>query len=87
LKIFYNTIHLILFFTLNPSCVKNKSPQKKINKSEIDNTVKIDSLKFKYGIRSIFQDSKENYWIGSNREGVALVDGISFEYFTTDEGL
>jgi len=87
MKNFHSLIYLILISALNFSCVKKKSPQKKINKFEIVNTAKTDTLKFKYGIRSIFQDSEENYWIGSYREGVALFDGISFEYFTTYEGL
>ena len=87
MKNIYNLIYLILFLALNFSCVKNKSPQKEITKFEIANTSKTDTLKFIYGIRSIFQDSKANYWLGAYREGVALFDGISFEYFTTSEGL
>jgi len=84
---FCNLIYLILFLTLNFSCAKKKSPQKEISKFEIVNTSKTDTLKFIYGIRSIFQDSEGNYWLGGYREGVALFDGISFEYFTAYEGL
>lgn len=57
------------------------------NKSVIDNNLITDTLNFVSGISSIFQDSKGNYWFGSIREGVALYDGISFSYFTMNEGL
>lgn len=46
-----------------------------------------DTLKFTSGIRAIFQDSKGNYWFGSHNEGLSVYNGISFEYFTTNEGL
>ena len=83
----FKLIYLILFLTLNFSCVEKKSSQKEISKSKFVNSSKTDTLKFISGIRSIFQDSKGNYWFGSHQEGVCLFDGKSFEYFTTDEGL
>lgn len=42
---------------------------------------------FTTGIRLIFQDSKGNYWLGSNQEGVGVFDGKSFQYFSVDNGL
>ena len=57
------------------------------NKSEKVNTSKNDTLKFTSGIRSIFQDSKGNYWFGSLQEGVTVYNGKSFAYFTNFDGL
>jgi len=53
-------------------------------------TPKVDSsaqLAFTSMIRSILQDSKGNYWFGSDLEGVCKYDGESFTYFTIMEGL
>lgn len=80
-------IYLILILTLNFSCVEKKSTEKETNKPELVATSRTDTLKFTSGIRSIFQDSKGNYWFGSHNEGVSFYDGKSFEYFTTNEGL
>jgi ligand-binding sensor domain-containing protein len=49
--------------------------------------VKTDTLKFTSGIRAIYQDSKGNFWFGSLQEGVAVYNGTSFLYFTSDDGL
>lgn len=38
-------------------------------------------------VRSIFEDSKGNYWFGSWNEGVARFDGDSLTYFTEEDGL
>lgn len=80
-------ICLLLIFTLNFSCVENKSTEQELNKSELVSTIKTDTLKFTSGIRAIFQDSKGNYWFGSHNEGVSFYNGKSFEYFTKNEGL
>ncbi len=80
-------IYLILFLALNFSCAEKKTAEKEISTSEIRSTSKSDTLKFRSGIRAVFQDSKGNYWLGSHEEGVACFDGKSFEYFTTSEGL
>lgn len=80
-------IYLILILTLNFSCVEKKSTEKETNKPEWVATSKTDTLKFTSGIRAIFQDSKGNYWFGSHHEGISVYNGISFEYFTTNEGL
>lgn len=80
-------LYLILFLTLNFSCVENKSSPKEIRKLELISLSKTDTLKFTSGIRSVFQDSKGNYWFGSHQEGVSLFNGKSFEYFTTKDGL
>ena len=80
-------IYLVLILTLTFSCVEKKSSQKGISQPKFVSTPKSDTLKFKSGIRAIFQDSKGNYWIGSHKEGVGVFDGKSFKYFTTNEGL
>ena len=77
----------MFILTLNFSCVEKKSISKEIIKPELVATSKSDTLKFISGVRAIFQDSKGNYWFGSHNEGVSVYDGISFEYFTTNNGL
>lgn len=80
-------ILLILFLSLNFSCVEHKTPQKEIYNAELTKASIKDSLKFTSGIRAILQDSKGNYWLGSHQEGVCRFDGASFEYFRTNDGL
>ncbi|WP_166919701.1 ligand-binding sensor domain-containing protein [Flavobacterium poyangense] len=80
-------IFLILILKLNFSCFEKKSTEKETSKPELVATSKTNTLKFTSGIRAIFQDSKGNYWFGSNSEGVSLYNGTSFEYFTINEGL
>jgi len=80
-------IYLILILTLTFSCVEKKSTENETNKPELVATSKTDTLKFTSGIRVIFQDSKGNYWFGSLQEGVAVYNGNSFTYFSTNEGL
>ena len=55
--------------------------------SEFANLSKTNTLKFTSGIRSILQDSKGNYWLGSHKEGVSYYDGKSFQYFTNTNDL
>ncbi|MBV6441589.1 MAG: hypothetical protein EPGJADBJ_03275 [Saprospiraceae bacterium] len=80
-------IYLILALILNYSCVEQKSTREEISESKLASTLKPDTLKFNSGISAIFQDSKGNYWFGSNREGVAVYNGKSFIYFTNKDGL
>ncbi|GGE43101.1 ligand-binding sensor domain-containing protein [Psychroflexus planctonicus] len=72
---------------MNFSCTEKKSTEKEINQAQLVATSKMDTLKFTSGIRAIFQDSKDNYWFGSLEEGVAVYNGKSFNYFTSNEGL
>lgn len=80
-------IYLIFILILNLSCTEKKVSNNETNKSEIVSTSQTDTLKFTSGIRSIFQDSKGNYWFGSLKEGVAVYNGGSFNYFTINDGL
>ncbi len=77
----------ILLLALSVSCVEKKSIEKQIEKPQLAINQKTDTLKFTSGIRSIFHDSKGNYWFGSIREGVAVYNGISFTYLSINEGL
>ncbi|MBL7966356.1 MAG: hypothetical protein JNK09_05105 [Prolixibacteraceae bacterium] len=79
--------YILLILTLNFSCVEKKSTDKETNKSKLEATSKTDTLKFTSGIRSIFQDSKGNYWFGSLQEGIAVYNGNSFTYFNSNDGL
>ena len=80
-------IYILLILTLNFSCAENKSTVIETDNSERVTTSRTDTLKFTSGIRAISQDSKGNYWFGSHNEGLAVFNGKSFEYFTTNEGL
>ncbi len=72
---------------LNAACADIKNIQYVTKQDEKSLTSISDTLKFKSGIRAILQDRKGNYWFGSHNEGVCLYNGISFVYFTTNEGV
>lgn len=38
-------------------------------------------------VRKVFQDRQGKYWFGTNDDGIALFDGTSLQYFTTENGL
>lgn len=78
-------MYLVLLLSLSLSCAETKSTEKAASK--LDSVVTPDTLKFTSGIRAIFQDSRGNYWFGSQQEGVAVYDGTSFKYFTMQDGL
>ena len=82
-----NLICLILISILNFFCLEKKSTEKETNRPELEVISATDTLKFTSGIRAIFQDSKGNYWFGSLKEGVAVYNSKSFNYFTINEGL
>jgi ligand-binding sensor domain-containing protein len=46
-----------------------------------------DRLRFTVGVRTIFQDSRGDFWFGSHGEGLCRYDGKVFEYYTTKDGL
>lgn len=47
----------------------------------------INERRFNYHVRSIFEDSKGNLWIGNNGIGVLLYDGNTTINFTKEKGL
>lgn len=38
-------------------------------------------------VKSLFVDSKDNLWIGTNDNGIAVLEGDSFRFFTREDGL
>ncbi|MEM7571702.1 MAG: two-component regulator propeller domain-containing protein [Bacteroidota bacterium] len=82
-----NLIYLLLTLILNISCAENKSKAQELDKLDFNTISTTDTLKFSSGIRTIYQDSKGDYWFGSHNEGVCHYDGNSFEYLTIDNGL
>jgi len=77
----YLLIWLNLFISCNSQIQNNPRTQ---SKAEIKNNLQ---LSFTSGVLSIFEDSKGNFWFGSDDEGVCLFDGKSFRYFTVNDGL
>lgn len=84
---YMTALYLIISMFLNTACTKNRNSINTINQNVISLTNVTDTLKFKTGIRSILQDSKGNYWFGSDQEGVCKYDGKTFIYYTTENGL
>ena len=82
-----NLIYLPLILVLNISCAENKPKIEEINRPELSIMPITDTLKFASGIRTIYQDSKSDYWFGSHNEGISHYDGNSLEYFTVNSGL
>lgn len=83
----HKLIYLICLSILSFSCVEKKGVEDEVGTVVRTNNVVTDTLKFTSGISAIFQDSNNNYWFGSLREGVAMYDGQSFTYFTAADGL
>lgn len=84
-----NGFLLILTILLQLTC-SHSEQTKPVHSKESSEIIKVNTsskLKFKSAIRSIFEDSKGNYWFGSLQEGIAIFDGINFKYFTMNEGL
>lgn len=84
-----NGFLLILTILLQLTCSipEQTKPVQAKDLSEVNKVNTSSKLKFTSGIRSIFEDSKGNYWFGSLQEGIAIFDGITFKYFTTSDGL
>jgi ligand-binding sensor domain-containing protein len=79
-------IWLITTLFLGLSCADNKNLNKQTSQNETAVKHPIDTLKFIKGLRSILQDSKGNYWFGSDQEGICKYDGKTFTYFTAVNG-
>lgn len=87
MKKLFQLTYLIFILTLQFSCAGKKTSEKEISKSAFVSALETDTLKFTSSIRSIFEDSKGNYWFGSTQEGVCLFNGKTFSYFTVENGL
>ena len=80
-------ICLILLSALHYSCAEDKTVDRETHDPEWVGDLNVDTLKFTSGIRAIFQDRKGDHWFGSHNEGVCHYNGMSFEYFTVQDGL
>jgi len=80
-----NAITLYFLLTAFTSCNGQNSYKAQINdlKSEIGDTVKEPGNHLWY----VYQDKKNNYWFGSNGEGVFRYDGKTILNFTVKDGL
>lgn len=75
------SLTIVLFFTLTscagPNNVKSKNTKAKTNQvSELDEN-----------IWAIHQDQDDNYWFGSNTDGVYQYDGSTLKRYTEEDGL
>lgn len=79
-------LYIVAACILGASCADKRNLNNEMKQSEITLPRVTDTLKFTTGIRSILQDSKGNYWFGSDQEGVCMFDGKTFTYFTPESG-
>lgn len=77
---------ILVILILHISCAENYNLKGQTEKNALLSDLKLDTLKFNSGIRSIIQDKKGNYWIGSDQEGVCRFDGKTFTYYNTENG-
>jgi ligand-binding sensor domain-containing protein len=77
---------LFVILSFNSSCNNGRNLDEQKIRNEISIEKAADTLRFTKGLRSICQDSKGNYWIGSDQEGVCKYDGKTFTYYTTENG-
>jgi len=80
---------LMFAILLQLTCCNQEQSKPTQSKKSLEVDKKNTSLKLKFtsSIRSIFEDSKGNYWFGSTQEGVCLFNGKRFSYFTIENGL
>lgn len=80
----WTSIVVIYVITLICSC---DSPRTKRYKQKINNDESVLHLPFTKAVYSIFEDSKNNTWIGSREEGVCRININKMDCFTTKDGL
>lgn len=81
----FDNIKLILLLTIVITFLSCKGQIKTDNmatQSDDNSMVKLDEK-----IWSIYQDQKNNYWFGSNGNGVLLYDGKNLKRYTNQDGL
>lgn len=90
-KITFFFISISFGFCNGQNNIKNNTSDLKNTglKTEFINTIYFakKTTKLDNNIRSIYQDTKGNYWFGTNGSGVYLYDGETMTQFTTKEGL
>ena len=79
-------VMLLVTLVLNASCANHNPAGGGSKQGVFFGKHVTDTLKFTKGIRSILQDSKGNYWFGSDQEGVCRYDGKTFTYYSTQTG-
>lgn len=79
-------VYIVATMMLNSACTYNRNSNHEFKHNEKTLTGAIDTLKFTSGIRSMLQDSRGNYWFGSDQEGVCKFDGTTFKYYTPENG-
>jgi len=77
---------IALLLTSCNSSGQSNFADSKVNSNDKE-SITTDSLNFKKGITSIFEDSKGNFWFGSKEEGVCKFDGKSYQHFSVSDGL
>ena len=84
-----NSIKIILLVFVSStflSCNGQAKSEHIINKNRATELGK-SVLQLDNKIWVIFQDSKENYWFGSNGEGIFYLSGKDLKQITTENGL
>lgn len=88
-KLMQITSRYILFlsvFTLISSCKGQKNSE---TNSTANSSIAVGKLvsEVPAKIWVVYQDTKSNYWFGSNGEGVFMYNGTTLRKFTTEDGL
>ena len=84
-----NTVKIILMVLVSSSFISsNGQTKKETNETEFD-TIEIGKSvsELDNKIWSIYQDSKDNYWFGSNGKGIYHFDGKILKLITSKDGL
>ncbi|PHS67615.1 MAG: hypothetical protein COB12_02425 [Flavobacterium sp.] len=84
-----NTIKIILLIFVSSNYVSCKGQEKTKSKLTEEKTSGIGKIvaKIDNQICVIFQDSKGNYWFGSNGKGIYYFEGNQLKQITTENGL
>lgn len=84
----YILIPVVVFnLLLYSACSGKRNPNNDNYTKEKTSANLTDTMKFTSGIRSILQDSKGNYWFGSDQEGFCKYDGNTFTYYILENGV
>ena len=86
-KIIPIQLTVIYFLLIFMNSCNGQIENKNISNEEIKSNLTHQSISFDKNIRSIFQDSKGNYWFGTNGAGVYRYDTKTLTQFTVKDGL
>lgn len=84
-----NIILLLCVFCFTSSCQfqKKESDNTRISNQKIIQEIGTNVMELDSSITTIFQDSQNNYWFGSERQGAYYYDGKRLVQYTTKDGL